>query len=84
LTPREPIKRILALTRSQWDVPSARRGVRESFAKVLDCRTPKLGAEVYASTSEEKVFFHSCKSRACPSRGRWTLNAEKPSFCWDF
>ena len=74
MTPREPIKRILALTRSQWDVPSARRGVRESFAKVLDCRTPKLGAEVYASAPEEKVFFHTCKSRACPSCGnRGTL-----------
>ena len=71
---REPIKKILALTRTQWDVPSERAGVRESFARVLACRTPKLGAEVYASTSEERVFFHTCKSKACPSCGnRGTL-----------
>jgi len=28
-----------------------------------------LGAEVYASETEEKLVYHTCKSRACPSCG---------------
>jgi len=28
-----------------------------------------LGAEVYASSNEERIFYHTCKSRACPSCG---------------
>jgi hypothetical protein len=48
--------------------------VRESFLKVVKCRTPALGAEVYASALGEKVFNHTCKSRSCPSCGnRGTL-----------
>jgi hypothetical protein len=36
---------------------------------VLDCGTPALGWEVYASDSEEKRCYHRCKSRFCPSCG---------------
>jgi hypothetical protein len=66
---KQPLKQILARTRGDWDRPETRLGVRESFARMLDCRTPALGAEVYASETEEKVFNHTCKSRACPSCG---------------
>lgn len=74
MTRQEPLKQILALTRAQWDTSRERRGVRDSFRKVGECRTAALGAEVYASDLGEKVFFHTCKSRACPSCGnRGTL-----------
>jgi hypothetical protein len=43
--------------------------VRTNFRKVCVCRTPALGGEVYASAAEEKVFYHTCKSRCCPSCG---------------
>ena len=66
---REPLKQILAATRSHWDTPEARIAVRKNFEKVIVCRTPVLGAEVYASQNEEKRCYHTCKSRACPSCG---------------
>lgn len=64
-----PIKQILLDNRHLWDHPQTRPAVRENFQRVLDCRTPALGAEVYASETEEKLVFHSCKSRTCPSCG---------------
>jgi hypothetical protein len=67
---KEPLKEILASTRTQWDQPGSRAAVRINFDKVLKCRTEALGAEVYASSTEQKVVYHTCKSRACPSCGR--------------
>ena len=46
-----------------------RHSVRVNFAKVLMCRTEALGAEVYASSTEQRIVPHTCKSRACPSCG---------------
>lgn len=66
---RQPLKKILITTRNFWDRPETRSAVRENFDKVLNCGTPALGAEVYASESEQKVLYHTCKSRACPSCG---------------
>lgn len=66
---KEPLKEILASTRALWDHNGTRSAVRTNFAKVLMCRTGALGAEVYASATEQKVVFHTCKSRACPSCG---------------
>jgi len=69
-----PLKQIFKLTRAQWDHPAERDAVRDNFGKVLACRTPALGGEVYASPLGEKVFFHTCKSKCCPSCGnRGTL-----------
>ena len=65
----QPLKQILSATRGHWDRPEIRTAVRENFAKMIDCRTPALGAEVYASETEEKLVYHTCKSRACPSCG---------------
>ena len=36
---------------------------------MLRCRTRALGAEIYASETEQKYVYHTCKSRACPSCG---------------
>ncbi len=72
LTPRmseHRLRQILELTRDRWDTPAERDAVRANFRKVCTCRTPALGGEVYASGTEEKVFYHTCKSRCCPSCG---------------
>ena len=66
---REPLKQILIGTRQYWDHPGSRPAVRENFARMINCRTPALGAEIFASTNEEKIVYHTCKSRACPSCG---------------
>ncbi|MFZ3210829.1 MAG: transposase [Terriglobales bacterium] len=66
---KQPLKQILATTRVHWDRPETRPAVRQNFEKMINCRTPALGAEVYASKTEEKLVYHTCKSRACPSCG---------------
>ena len=63
------LKHILALARPDWDHEQMRPAVREAFRKVLDCGTAALGAEVFASDNEERIVYHTCKSRACPSCG---------------
>ena len=66
---REPLKQILIDTRDYWDHPRTRPAVRENFNRMINCRTPALGAEIFASSNEEKLVYHTCKSRACPSCG---------------
>ena len=65
----EPIKQILVDTRPLWDRPSTRPAVRESFRRMIDCRTPALGWQIYASETEERRVYHTCKSKPCPSCG---------------
>jgi hypothetical protein len=67
--PQHRLRQILELTKDHWDQPTEREAVRANFRKVCTCRTPALGGEVYASATEEKVFYHTCKSRSCPSCG---------------
>jgi hypothetical protein len=70
----QPLRKILELTQEQWDHPTERDAVRDNFRKVCACRTPALGGEVYASAAGEKIFYHTCKSKTCPSCGnRGTL-----------
>jgi Putative transposase/Transposase zinc-binding domain len=66
---KQPLKHILSATRQQWDRTGTRLVVRRNFERMINCRTAALGAEVYASESEEKLVYHTCKSRACPSCG---------------
>ena len=66
---KQPLKKILTLARAQWDRAETRPAVSDNFHRVLVCRTADLGAEVYASDTEEKMVYHTCKSRACPSCG---------------
>jgi hypothetical protein len=74
----EHIKQILQLTKACWDGPEAKPSVRTNFRRVLACRTPTLGAEVFASDREERIVPHTCKSKACPSCGnRGTLDWQR-------
>ena len=42
----------------------------------VDCGTEAIGAEVFASEGgEERVVYHTCKSRACPSCGHQATRA---------
>lgn len=67
---RQLLRQILGVARDLWDRPETRPAVRENFLRMLNCRTAALGAEVYASpTGEKTLFYHTCKSRACPSCG---------------
>ena len=66
----QPLKQILIATRAHWDRPEIRPAVRENFEKMINCRTPALGAEILASETEEKLVYHTCKSRSCPSCGQ--------------
>jgi len=67
---KQPLKDILIATRPHWDRPEVRPAVRENFNKLIDCQTLALGAEVFASETEEKLVPHTCKSRSCPSCGQ--------------
>jgi hypothetical protein len=64
-----PLRQILSQTRPHWDRDDARPAVRWAFGKACQCRTPELGAEVYGSGQEERIFYHPCKSRPCSSCG---------------
>jgi putative transposase/transposase-like zinc-binding protein len=66
---RNLLKQVLEASREVWDRPETRSAVRKNFAKVLDCGTPALGWEVYASDNAEKRCYHRCKSRFCASCG---------------
>lgn len=70
MTYTDPLKLILEGTRDIWDRPKTRPDACENFLKVIYCRTPALGAEVYASEIEQKLVYHTCKSRLCPTCGQ--------------
>src|SRR5438552_2856875 len=70
-----PIKQILIETRAYWDNKRTPDNVRENLRKVVECGTIALGAEVYASQTESKLVFHTCKSRFCTSCGQRATEA---------
>jgi hypothetical protein len=73
---------ILELSKVQWDQPTTPATVRQNFRTVGMCRTPALGGEVYASATEQKVFYHTCKSKCCPSCGnRGTMLWQREQWC---
>ena len=65
-----PIKQIVLDTRPFWDHSGTPAHIRENFLKIIDCGTIALGAEIYASETESKLVFHTCKSRFCTSCGQ--------------
>ncbi len=70
------LKDVLAMHRDEWDRDDTRPAVQKEFAKVIDCGTEALGAEVFASDGgEERIVYHTCKSRACPSCGHQATRA---------
>jgi Putative transposase/Transposase zinc-binding domain len=66
---KQPLRQILLQTRDVWDRAEIRPTVRHNCEKLINCRTPALGAEIYASATEEKLVYHTCKSPSCPSCG---------------
>lgn len=65
----QSLKQILVDTRQIWDHDGTRAAVRQNLWKIINCGTPSLGAECYASGAEHLVVYHTCKSRFCPSCG---------------
>ncbi len=65
----QSLKQILAHTHSYWGHNGNRPVVRENFLKIMNCGTIALGAEEYASETDQVIVCHTCKSRACPSCG---------------
>ena len=70
-----PLRQLLERHQDLWDRDETRPDARKAFAKVLTCGTAALGAEVFASEREERVVYHTCKSRACPSCGHQATRA---------
>jgi hypothetical protein len=64
-----PLKEFLRATISDWDHEDTPLNVRENLWKIMNCGTAALGAEVFASPTETKIVYHTCKSRFCPSCG---------------
>jgi Putative transposase/Transposase zinc-binding domain len=79
---KQPIKQILIATRDSWDRAETRPAVRHNFDKVTKCRTLALGAEVYASKTDQTLVPHTCKVRPCPSCGhRATQQWQREQWC---
>jgi len=75
-------QRLATGNRDLWDKDGVRQTVRNNLDKVTKCRTPLLGAESFASDTEIKTVFHTCKSRFCPSCGhRATLLWQRKQWC---
>src|SRR5258707_7430765 len=70
-----PIKQLLLATREQWDHSCTPANIRETFLKIINCGTIALGAEVYASGTDRKLVYHTCKSRFCTSCGQRATEA---------
>ena len=76
------LQEFVTATRHLWDRDTVRHAVRDNLDKVTKCRTPLLGAEVYASDKEVKSFCHTCKSRFCTCCGnRATLEWQRAQWC---
>jgi hypothetical protein len=61
----EPIKQVLKDTVLVWDHDGTRPCVRKSFRRMIDCRTPALGWQTYASKTEVRRVYHTCKVKTC-------------------
>lgn len=75
MIPEHPIKQILRDTQVHWDRNRTPPHIREDLRKTMLCGTEALGAEVYASTTESKLVFHTCKSRVCSICGQLSTEA---------
>jgi hypothetical protein len=75
MTSEHPIKEILFATQALWDHDGAPAHIRENFSKIIKCGTIALGAEVFASETQSKLVFHTCKSRFCTSCGQRATEA---------
>ncbi|HEY7097399.1 MAG TPA: transposase [Terriglobales bacterium] len=63
------LREFLKQTIPDWDHEGTPPNIRENLWKVIRCGTPALGGEVFASSTETKIVYHTCKSKFCPSCG---------------
>jgi hypothetical protein len=63
------LKLFLRDTLPDWDHGGTPPNVRQNLWKLINCGTAALGGEVFASSTERKIVYHTCKSRFCPSCG---------------
>jgi hypothetical protein len=75
MTEHHPLKRFLTATRNLWDRAGTPRHIRETFLSIIKCGTILLGANVYASSTQCKLVYFTCKSRFCPSCGHRATKA---------
>jgi hypothetical protein len=76
------LQKFASNTRKLWVRDGVRQAVRDNLDKVTKCRTPLLGAEIYASDTEVKTVCHTCKSRFCNCCGnRGTLTWQREQWC---
>ncbi len=61
---------IYEVTRNLWDRDSTRPAVRKALARAIQCGTPALGGTVYASETEERIVWNTCKEKVCASCGQ--------------
>ena len=66
---RYTLKELFKDTLLDWDHDGTIQNVRETFWKIINCRTEVLGADIYASETEQRIVYHTCKSLFCPSCG---------------
>ncbi|HEY6768108.1 MAG TPA: transposase [Candidatus Sulfotelmatobacter sp.] len=66
---RYTLKDLLKETLLEWDHDGTLRNVRETFWKIIKCGTEVLGAQIYASNTDQRIVYHTCKSLFCPSCG---------------
>jgi hypothetical protein len=67
---QHPLRQILIEARPHWDHEGIPANIRENLRRAVECGTIALSAEVYASRTESKVVFHTCKSRFCTICGQ--------------
>jgi hypothetical protein len=76
------LQQILILGRDHWDHDGYDPDSRHAFRMAVQCKTPALGGRVFESGHEERVFYNTCKSPACPSCGHWaTLQWQRERWC---
>ncbi len=79
---RSRLQEILALGRGHWDHDGYDPDARRAFLLALQCKTPAMGGRLFASENEERVFYNTCKSPACPSCGHWaTIQWQRERWC---
>jgi Transposase zinc-binding domain/Putative transposase len=79
---RSRLREILLLGRDHWDHDNYDPDSRRAFSLAVKCKTAAMGGRIFASENEERVFYNSCKSPACPSCGHWaTIQWQRERWC---
>src|SRR5262249_656559 len=73
MSSEHPIKQILIDGREYWDHSGTPAHLRQELEKIIKCGTIALGAQVYASRTESRLVYHTCKSRFCTRCGQLAI-----------